>query len=211
MTQQNLKDLLNNPLYLEIKEKYFPDIDIKAQNISELKEKKGFQLNIVDFDDTLFSRNPQFAADKEFSLRRWDEWTKYVYEWYGIEKFIDDFYLWQTCTPEILKVFKSDWENQKSIVLTAWYEDLQKRKRDAIKDTFDTFIITSSGKNKPGIIVDFVLNNLWFIPEYINIYDDKVKDFESTLPFLALLLWSQFRLYQVNLGTAEISQLILEK
>lgn len=70
MTQQNLKDLLNNPLYLEIKEKYFPDIDIKAQNISELKEKKGFQLNIVDFDDTLFSRNPQFAADKEFSLRR---------------------------------------------------------------------------------------------------------------------------------------------
>ena len=160
-------------------------------------DRKDLVLRISDFDNTLFSRQKQLSEIEWLRLNRADRWPKFLFEQYGMKRFIDQYYVWQTIPTEIL----SQMNPQHDIIITAWwYKDFQKAKVRAIRqlDEFQT-VYTHNWEEKIPELIRYVLFELRYIPTEIRVYEDRPEYFLEYRELIQDTLWTQLKIFYVEM------------
>lgn len=168
--------------------------------LSKIKWLPRIDWNIIfsDLDDTIFSRLTQLEFDL-FSKNRWEKWNKVV-DSIWLNNFIDFFYKKEHICREILDFT--------DVILTAWRSDIQSAKIVSILNHSSKdipWLVVPRHSNKPLRVLYYIINNLWYIPSEITIYDDRISELKEDFLFLWKLLWIKVNLYEVKLSTFDIS------
>lgn len=143
------------------------------ENKKNKLEKKDIDLIISDFDDTIFSTDRVIKNDYRKG-RRWDEWNQFLKE-----------------NPEIIKeIIEKEYNSVKfpktifwklrlnhDLILTKWIPEFQPYKLKATWCDKFNHIITDSAEKKIIETINYVVNNLWFIPNKITVYEDRPEYF----------------------------------
>ncbi|PZM84781.1 hypothetical protein DLH72_02825 [Candidatus Gracilibacteria bacterium] len=95
----------------------YKQYDSYMENISMLIGKeKGESIIFTDFDETLYSRIPQFKSDERFLQNRGKKGIDLVYNVIGLENFLSTYYNPKFVVKEVL--------DRTNIILTAGQEEL---------------------------------------------------------------------------------------
>ncbi len=136
-------------------------------------EKKDININIADFDYTIFSRDEQLEKEKYLANNRGDLWPKSILDNGWINTFLEKYYINKKIPVEILnKLNKGN-----DLVLTAWIYEFQVAKLIACWLDEYNYIITPSWEEKVIALVRYILYTLRFIPSKITIYEDRPQYF----------------------------------
>ena len=147
-------------------------------------EKREVTFRVADFDYTLFSRDEQFKWIPELLENRADKWPLYLYEKYGMNSFIKEYYKDKKLPTEIL----SKLDSTQDIIMTAWgSKDFQIAKIRSCKQ-LDAFraIVTQNGQDKVPELIRYVIFELRYIPSKIIIYEDRPQYF---IQYRELIEW----------------------
>ena len=160
-------------------------------------EKKDIEINVVDFDSTLFSRNEQLEWEKELFNHRWDNWVKFIFEKIWMSKFLDKYYK----NKEIPKNIISKLDSKYDVIMTAWPTDFQFAKVRLCKQLDDfKMIVTKNWKEKIVSLIRYVLFDLKFIPKKITIYEDRPQYFIEYRDFLEDVLLTKLEIMKVEMN-----------
>lgn len=171
-------------------------------------EKKETIFQIADFDYTLASRDEHFEVIPELLENRGDKWPKYLFENYGMSKYIDRFYTHEKLPEEIL----SKLDSSRDIIITAWgSRDFQIAKVRACRQLDDfNLIVTETAEDKILETIRYVLFELRYIPSEIIVYEDRPQFFIEYKEFMESILNCQITIMFVemnrNLGYNKIEQ-----
>jgi len=160
-----------------------------TKKLSKLPIKKDIVLNVLDFDDTLYSRFNQLQ-DPIFQDNRWSDWNKILRQIW-INNFVNKFYKRSGAAIKLLRILENQNQNHKSIILTAWETDLQMLKCENIwlECNKPKIIVVKESKNKPMKMLIEILEN-WYIPGKIIVYEDRPEFFLwNNWKTLAKMLW----------------------
>lgn len=177
--------------------------DYKLNNL--LQKPRSWILTFTDFDDTLYSRTPQFQRDERFLKFRWKDWIKFVYEVLWYENFLTTYYSPEFVVQDVLK--------RTDVILTAWEKELQMWKLEYAKIDKDAIVVYEH-KKKPEAIIDYILNNLSYIPKEIFFIDDKAFDLSEDFKELSLLLDTKIIIENIKLSQKnpkEVEEIKYEK
>lgn len=160
-----------------------------TKKLTSLPIKKEIVLNVLDFDDTLYSRFNQLQ-DPLFQDNRWSDWNR-VLRQVWIDNFVNKFYKRSWAVLKLLKIIENQNYNHRSIILTAWEMDLQKLKCEAvwIECNKPKVVIVKESKNKPMKMLLEILES-WYIPGKIIVYEDRPEFF----------LWNNWKTLAKMLG-----------
>lgn len=159
-------------------------------------DKKDINLNIVDFDYTLFSRDEQLEKEKELINNRWDRWALFIFENIWMNKFLNKYYKDKPIPKSIISKMNPKYD----IILTAWQYDFQIAKIRICKELDDfKVIITKNWKEKIIFLIRYILFELKFIPEKITIYEDRPEYFLEYREFLEKVLWTKIEIMKVEM------------
>ena len=160
-------------------------------------EKKDININIADFDDTLFSRDEQLENEKWLKENRWDTWTKFIFEKVWMMKFLEKYYKNKSIPKDIISKMNPKYD----IILTAWIYEFQIAKIRLCKELYNfKNIITKDWKEKIIALIRYVLFDLWFLPSKITIYEDRPNYFIEYKDLLQDILWCKLEIIYVEMN-----------
>lgn len=157
---------------------------------------KEYSVNLLE----LFVTEVREAVAK---MNEWDVNNNY-------QKFVKDFYWDKSDWENILWLVKNiqeliySQEDGTNLILTAWNEILQKEKIDAVKidcgknSNIDLKIVEKSSQ-KIKELIDYILE-IWYIPEQIDIYEDRPEYFIEYGKVLAELFWTKINVHKVMIN-----------
>jgi len=155
---------------------------------------KNINLIVCDFDDTIFSTKE--LLEKEYRLgRRWKEWNIFLVENKLIDKIIDEVYK----NKKYPKTISSKLRKNHDLILTAWLEEFQRKKRSVTNLEHINMIVVKSWEEKPLKMVEYIENTLWFIPNKITIYEDRPEYFIKQKQFLEKKLKTKIEIMLVEM------------
>ncbi len=163
-------------------------------------------LDVIDFDDTLYSRTPQLQ-EARFQENRWEAGNKMILEelgWYS--NFTERYYSTTNLVKNIVQVVLS----KTSLILTAGKIELQgsKLNKTRLSRAWVNVNVVASSKDKPRQLLEYIVNDLWYIPGKIIIYDDRVRYFKKAWPALSKMLWwIEIVIDKVKLKDSDISNI----
>lgn len=160
-----------------------------AKRLSLLPIKREVVLNVLDFDDTLYSRFNQLQFPI-YQDNRWSEWNKVIRQ-KGIDNFVSKFYKRSWAVIKLLTILENQNHNHRSIILTAWENDLQKLRCKAVWIDWNKpkVVVVKESKNKPMKMLLEILEQ-GYIPGKIIVYEDRPEFF----------LWNNWRTLAKMLG-----------
>lgn len=160
-----------------------------TKKLTSLPIKKEIVLNVLDFDDTLYSRFNQLQ-DPIYQDNRWSDWNR-VLRQVWIDNFVNKFYKRSWAALKLIKIIENQNYNHRSIILTEWEMDLQKLKCEAVWIEWNKpkVIIVKESKNKPMKMLLEILES-WYIPGKIIVYEDRPEFF----------LWNNWKTLAKMLG-----------
>ena len=151
-----------------------------------LQKPKSWDISFVDFDETLYSRIPQFKKDKRFVERRGQAGIDLVYKEIWKDVFLKDYYHPAWVVKEIL--------SRTDVILTAGIDDLQRWKLEYSGIDKEALVVAEH-KQKPKA----VLKNIKNIPETITFIDDKAFDLSEEFGLLSDILQTKIILENIYL------------
>ena len=169
-------------------------IDYWKDEIKNL-EKKDTNLNVIDFDDTIFSREEQLEKEQYLRENRWDLWPKAVAENWGINIYIKKYYTNKNFPIEILDLLDKKYD----LILTAWVYEFQIVKLNACNLWEYNFIITKNWEEKILEIIRYVIYKLKFIPSKIIVYEDRPQYFIEYKDLIENVLWTKLEIFYVEM------------
>lgn len=130
---------------------------------------------VSDFDYTLFSRDEQLHGVPDLQKNRGDLGPTYLFENYGMQKFLDQYYKNHPLPTEILENLDSSTD----IIMTAGgSRDFQIAKVRTCPQLDDfTVIVTKNGEEKIPELIRYILFELCYIPSEIIVYEDRPQHF----------------------------------
>lgn len=160
-----------------------------TKRLSKLPIKKDVVLNVLDFDDTLYSRFNQLQ-EPIFQDNRWSEWNRVIRQIW-IDNFVNKFYKKTWAVIKLLRILENQNHNHRSIILTAWENDLQELKCEAVWIAWNKpkVVVVKESKNKPMKMLLEILES-WYIPGKIIVYEDRPDFF----------LWNNWKTLAKMLG-----------
>lgn len=161
--------------------------------------------NVVDLDDTFYSRNHTLQVWL-LNENRWEAGNRVIKEkmwWYT--NFCEKFYK----RNQVVQVFMDLLKEKTSLILTAWEEKFQNIKLHTIWYWIEKAdkLVVKRDHEKPLSLLMHIINNLWYIPWTINIYDDRVKFFNKYAPMLSKLLKINININQVTLSEEKTNEI----
>ncbi len=170
------------------------------QELRNLKEKfqnlkkSNNDLIITDFDDTIFSTKE--VIDKDYrKWRRWKQWNDFIIENNLIDKIVEEVYI-DTKYPSIIT---SKLRKNHDLILTVWIEEFQTKKIIAANVNHINVRIVPSAEDKVAETIRYVVDELWFIPSKITIYEDRPKYFIEYKNFIEDFLWTKLEIMLVEM------------
>lgn len=167
----------------------------KLKSKKDILKKQNKTLIITDFDDTIFSRKQQLENSQILRENRWDLWNKAIIEKIWLEKFIQDNYIWKEFPQNII----NNMEVWKDLILTAWFEKIQKAKLKATKLYIYNHIIVEKAEDKIYETIRYVIEDLKFIPEKIIVYEDRPEFFIENKDLIENFLWTKLEIMLVEM------------
>ena len=155
-----------------------------------LQKPKSWDISFVDFDETLYSRIPQFKKDKRFVERRGQAGIDLVYKEIWKDVFLKDYYHPAWVVKEIL--------SRTDVILTAGIDDLQRWKLEYSGIDKEALVVAEH-KQKPKAVLEYVLENIKNIPETITFIDDKAFDLSEEFGLLSDILQTKIILENIYL------------
>ncbi|NVP17442.1 hypothetical protein HUU51_01870 [Candidatus Gracilibacteria bacterium] len=147
-----------------------------TKRLSKLPIKKDIVLNVLDFDDTLYSRFNQLQ-EPIFQDNRGSEGNRVIRQ-IGIDNFVNKFYKKTGAVIKLLRILENQNHNHRSIILTAGEMDLQKLKCEAvgIAGNKPKVVVVKESKSKPMKMLLEILES-GYIPGKIIVYEDRPEFF----------------------------------
>jgi hypothetical protein len=96
-------------------------------------------------------------------------------------------------------VITSKLRKNHDLILTAWYEDIQREKIKACNLHHINYKIVSSPEEKIIESIKYIVNELKFIPSKIIIYEDRPKYFIDYKTFLEDFFWIDIEIMLVEM------------
>ena len=145
------------------------------KELAQKLPKKESVFQVSDFDYTLFSRDEQFEKIPELLEYRADKGPKFLFENYGMIRFLDECYRGYSLPREILDRLDS----KRDIIITAGgSKDFQLAKIRTCPELNDFRVITTfDGLEKIPELIRYVIFELRYIPSEIIIYEDRPQYF----------------------------------
>lgn len=182
----------------------FWDIQEISARIHTLPIKPEKTLNTLDFDDTISSRDKSLQK-AEFMDNRWQDWNELIKRKYGYDWFVLGHYRRRDVVNDLVQVIMSEDEKRTPLILTAWIESFQKQKLQQTKlDKTRTSVVISQSV-KPQELLRYIMDDLWYIPGKIIIYEDRPDCFNETGVFLAKMLWCEIVVNHVKLSETKFN------
>lgn len=171
----------------------FWDINI-FKNKKNILPKKEEIFIVSDFDDTIFSTQEIIEKDVR-KWRRWNEWNKYIEEVLWIENFVKDYYEKKEFPNHVVNKF----DEKNTLILTAWFDNLQKAKIKAVWLHHFPVKVVYESKEKPFEMVKYIVEKLKFIPKEIHIFEDRPEHFIETKAELEAFLNTKIKIFLVEM------------
>ena len=182
----------------------FWDINIFKDKKDILPKKEEIFI-VSDFDDTIFSTQEIIKKDVR-KWRRWNEGNKYIEEVIWIENFVKDYYEKKEFPNHVIKRF----EKENTLILTAWFDNLQKAKIEAVWLHHFPVKVVYESKEKPFEMVKYIVQELKFIPREIHIYEDRPDVFLETKARIEKILDTKIKIFLVEMNWNETEPKITE-
>lgn len=163
--------------------------------------RKDTLFQIADFDYTLFSRDKQLSEIPELLQNRGDLGPQYLFESYGMSKFLEEYYKDHSLPTEIL----SKLDSSRDIIITAGgSKDFQIAKIRSCPelDNF-TAIVTKDWEEKVPELMRYVLFELKYIPSKIIVYEDRPQYFIEYRELIESVLWTKLTIMKVEIDGNE--------
>lgn len=161
--------------------------------------------NVVDLDNTIYSRTPTLQMSK-LNENRWEAGNKVIVEelwWY--QEFCRKYYKKNQAVKDFVDLLKQ----KNSLILTAWQTDFQNIKLDSIWYWIEKVekVIVKRDHEKPLKLLMYIIYRLWYIPGTINVYDDRVNFFNKFAPLLSKLLKTNININEVKLSEQKTNEI----
>ncbi len=153
------------------------------KEVKKLKRREK-DLIIADFDDTIFSTKLLIENDYR-DWRRGQEWNNFIIENNLIDKIIKEVY----ANTDYPKTISSKLREGHDIILSAWIEEFQIKKRNATWLNNIEMIVVNKPEEKIVQVVSYIMNKLKYLPSKIIIYEDRPKFFIEFKYVIEDLLW----------------------
>lgn len=168
--------------------------------------KKDTNLIIADFDDTIFSRKTQFENFPILIENRWNKWNEVIKDIIWINNFMETCFIGKPYP----KTITSQLRLNHDLILTAWFEDIQKAKLKSTQlDKFNHIVVYDS-KEKPFELINYVVKELKFIPNEIIIYEDRPNHFIEAKKIIEDFLWTKLKIMFVEMESNDKEAKITE-
>ncbi|MDQ7009638.1 MAG: hypothetical protein Q9M94_05095 [Candidatus Gracilibacteria bacterium] len=169
-------------------------IDYWFDEIKKL-DKKDIEINITDFDYTLFSRDEQLEKEQYLRENRGDLGPKAIAKNGGINNYIKKYYLNKNFPKNILEKFDIRYD----LVLTAGIYEFQVAKLIACDLDKYNFVITKNGEEKILELIKYIIYKLKFIPSKITVYEDRPKSFIEYRDLIEEVLGTKLEIMYVKM------------
>lgn len=145
--------------------------------ISRMRREPNVVLNVLDFDDTLYSRINQLQLPI-LQDNRWADWNNVINNEIWLNNFIEAQYSESSIVKKLRHIIESQNHQHRSMILTAWEKILQLAKCDKVWLSWkkSKVIVVENAKSKPMRLLLEVLR-LWYIPGKIIVYEDRPEHF----------------------------------
>lgn len=163
--------------------------------ISEL-ERKDINVNICDYDATLFWRKQQLEENEELAKNRWDKWIQYYMNEMGLTKFIQTYFTGTSVPDDIIKNLNPEYD----LILSMGLWEAQHAKINAnpqLKNIKQIFI--NRHEKKVLEMIRYIIFELKFIPNSITVYEDRPEIFVEFREFIEDLFWCELKITKVLL------------
>lgn len=168
---------------------------VKLKEKVKSLEKKDYNLKITDLDDTIFCRKEQLEKSDILRNNRWSKWNEAIINQIGIENLIKDFYEWKEYHKCIVSLLDTDTD----LILTAWVYDIQIAKVKALNLTHFNLIVVDEASEKIYETIRYTIEDIWFIPSLITIYEDRPNYFIENKEFIEDFLWTKIEIIYVEM------------
>lgn len=176
--------------------------------ISKMKRKPNVVLNVLDFDDTLYSRINQLQLPL-LQDNRWIRWNEVINNEIWLNNFIETQYSETEVVEKLRQIIENQNAVHKSIILTAWEKILQLAKCEKVWIWWDKsrVIVVDNAKSKPMKLVREIIK-LWYIPGKIIVYEDRPEHFLwNNWVSLAKLLWIEIVVNHIFLDEIQTNKI----
>lgn len=177
----------------------FWDIQKISILLAQMERKTEKTLNTLDYDDTISSRD-RSLQEWIFRDNRWQAWNDLIERTIWYDNFVRSYYERRDTVAELVQVIMSDNTNNIPFLLTAWIITLQTNKLKQTKLDKTSHSIVESQSVKPKELLRYIVEDLWYIPGKIIIYEDRPDCFLETGAFLSKLLWCEIVINHVTLS-----------
>ncbi len=163
--------------------------------ISEL-ERKDINVNICDYDATLFGRQQQLEESEWLAENRWDKGVQYYMNVIWLTKFIDTYFTGTSVPDDIIKNLNPEYD----LILSMWLWEAQHAKINAnpqLKNIKQKFIIRH--EKKVLEMIRYIIFDLKFIPKSITVYEDRPEIFVEFREFIEDLFGCELKIVKVLL------------
>ena len=171
------------------------------------------RLNVIDFDDTLVSRNEQLNKYEWLAEHRWDLGNIFILasclkisfeeamnlsekqkeEWYRI--FVNKFY-----SNDKVALLWFDLKSKINWILTAWVPMLQRIKLEkTFPEKMPNYTVVSKSSQKPWELIKHIIK-IWYIPKEIHIYEDRPEYFEESFEILEKILRTKIYIHKIKIN-----------
>lgn len=170
-------------------------IDFYLKEIASLSRDEGVVIRIVDFDDTLFSRDEQL--EKESSLRENRGWAgiDVIVNDMWISQFIDTYYRGHDFPRDIFNLMNPETD----LILTAGLRELQYMKTEAVWLLDFPTTVVDAWKDKVLEVLRYIVFEFGVIPSEVIIYEDRPEYFIEYRELLEWLLWTKITIMKVEM------------
>ena len=174
---------------------------ISEEKIKKIKEKikklekKDIDLIISDFDDTIFCRKEQLEDCELLRKNRWNAWNDIIINELWLENYWKKYYKNKIIPKNIVSKLRK-WHD---LILTAWYQELQDCKLKNTWLDFHNYIVVKSPEDKIIKTIEYITDNLWFLPNKVTVYEDRPKYFIEYKDFLENILSTPFDIMYVEM------------
>jgi len=174
--------------------KWHPRYNELLMKVQKL-EVRDITLVVSDFDDTLYWRYEQLQSVL-LAANRWKDWNILIEEklwWYKIcaDRFFDSSKLVWKIVEKI--------RNNISLILSAWIEEYQNYKIENVWLDDLPRVIVGNHLDKPLALLEYLIDELWFIPSKIEFYDDRAEELLDDFKKLSSLLNNKISVFKVML------------
>lgn len=160
-----------------------------------LLEKRDSVLRICDFDDTLFGRQDQLAAEEMLRLNRGDAGTTIITNTLWIQGYMDKYYKWVNYPKDIISLLNKDTD----IILTAGMRELQYMKIQTTWLQDYNLKIVDTWEQKILETIRYVIFELKYIPSEIIVYEDRPQYFVEYKQLIESVLWTKLTIMYVEM------------